>query len=66
MTTIISNDHVGRFAGLDHSVLEELQAIMEARGRSQPISPEFACTVETSETEPRHITWMKAALNALS
>ncbi len=64
MTTIISNDHIGRFAALDHSVLEEVQAIIEAGGQPQSLAAEWAGAVETCQTEPRHVTWMKAALKA--
>jgi hypothetical protein len=66
MTTIISNDPVGRFAALDHSVLEEVQAMIEAHSRLQPPANEQAGAVETSQTEPRHVTWMKAAIKAFS
>ncbi len=30
MKTVIANDRIGRFAELDHTVLEEVQAIMES------------------------------------
>jgi hypothetical protein len=60
----LSNDQFGRFAELDHSVLEEIQAMMEARGRPGPLAIEE--DAESCETEPRHLTWMKAALNVFS
>lgn len=34
MKTIISDDHLGRFAEVDHTVLDELQVMLE--GRAQP------------------------------
>lgn len=66
MTTIISNDQIGRFAALDHSVLEEVQAIIEAHEQPQPLAIERTGAVGTDQIEPRHVTWMKAALKAFS
>lgn len=66
MTTTISDDHIGRFAELDHSVLEEIQARMEADDRPGPLAIDWTVEAEAPETEPRHVTWMKAALNVFS
>jgi hypothetical protein len=65
MTTIISSDPVGRFAALDHSILEEVQAIMEARGRPGPLANDRTCVVDCRETEPQHQTWIQAARKML-
>jgi hypothetical protein len=62
----ITTDHFGRCAELDHSVLEEIQAMMEAHGRPGPLAIEWTADADTTATEPRPVSWMKAALNVFS
>jgi hypothetical protein len=57
MTTVIANDRIGRFAELDRTVLEEVQAIMEV----PPADESNAAGAMTGRTRG----WLRATLNAL-
>lgn len=37
MKTVIANDRIGRFAELDHTVLEEVRAIMESPAAGEAV-----------------------------
>jgi hypothetical protein len=48
MTTVISEDRLGRFAELDHEILEEVRAIVETEAgdtvQRQPAAPRRVLT----------------------
>jgi hypothetical protein len=55
MKTVIANDRIGRFAELDHTVLEEVQAIMES-----PAADEAG--QETTDHAARPGGWLRTTL----
>ena len=58
MTTVISEDRLGRFAELDHEVLEEVRAIVEtADGSAVQRSPSTA-----RRTLERMLTTLRATI----
>jgi hypothetical protein len=63
MLTLTDNDQIDRFTTLDHAILEEVQAIVEAHGGLGPLSPEVTVAATSGEHAARHVSWMRAALD---
>jgi PleD family two-component response regulator len=61
MRTVIANDRIGRFAELDHEVLEEVQVIMEADDNTASVS---AVETGVADCAARPLDWLRAALRA--
>ena len=55
MKTVIANDRIGRFAELDHTVLEEVRVIMEAPVADDDDKGGHGPTART-------LDWLRAAL----
>ncbi len=57
MKTVIANDRIGRFAELDHTVLEEVRVIMESPTADQAVAAaatplDWLCTTLQKAVRP--------------